>query len=166
MKKTLKILIAVLIAMASVISLASCDLFGAEAPETLGATEAPQSDESTTGNEIPAEGLWKDAIYRVNKTLGSGAKTVQVEVKVSGKSVTLTLKTDKATLGDALVEHSLVEGDQGAYGLYVKKVNGITADYDVDKSYWGFYKNGQYMMTGIDLTSISDGEHYELVREG
>ena len=61
------------------------------------------------------------------------------------------------------MEHSLLEGDEGPYGLYVKKVNGITADYDVDQSYWGFYKNGEYMMTGIDMTEFADGEHYELV---
>jgi uncharacterized lipoprotein YehR (DUF1307 family) len=168
MKKTLKSVIALLIAMASIISLVSCDLFGES--ETLGITEAPQSGETTPSetlsNEVPAEGLWKDAIYRTDKTFGSGSKTVQVEVKVSEMSITFTIKTDKATLGEALMEHSLVDGEQGAYGLYVKKVNGITADYDIDRSYWGFYKNGQYMMTGIDATDISDGEHYELVREG
>ena len=29
---------------------------------------------------------------------------------------------------DALIEHNLIEGEKGAYGLYVKKVNGITAE--------------------------------------
>ena len=45
-----------------------------------------------------------------------------------------------------------------------KKVNGILADYDVDKTYWGLYKNGEYLMTGVDTTEIADGEHYELVK--
>jgi len=108
-------------------------------------------------------GLWKDATYQENASFGNGKTTVEVEVKAADKSVTFTVKTDKATLGDALIEHGLVEGDQGDYGLYIKKVNGITADYDVDQSYWGLYKNGEALMTGADSTEIKDGEHYELV---
>ena len=113
--------------------------------------------------KIDAEGLWKNATYRSDKEFGKGSKTVQVEVKVEEKSVTFTIKTDKETLGEALIEHSLVEGEDGDFGLYIKKVNGITADFNVDQSYWGFYKNGEMMMTGVDGTKIADGEHYELV---
>lgn len=108
-------------------------------------------------------GLWKDAQYTENTALGSGDITVEVEVKAGDKSVTFTVSTNKTTLGDALTEHNLVQGEQGDYGLYIKKVNGITADYDVDQSYWGFYKGGDYMMTGVDMTEFADGECYELV---
>lgn len=113
--------------------------------------------------KIDAQGLWQDAIYRSDKEFGNGSKTVQVEVKVQDSSVTFTIKTNKETLGEALLEHSLIEGTPGDFGLYIKKVNGITADFNVDQSYWGFYKNGEYMMTGVDGTKIADGEHYELV---
>ena len=111
------------------------------------------------------EDLWKTATHLEDAAFGEGATTVQVEVKAKDKSVTFTIKTDKKTLGDALLEHDLIAGEEGAYGLYVKVVNGITADYDVDQSYWGFYKNGTYVMTGVDTTEIADGEHYELVYE-
>jgi len=114
-------------------------------------------------NTVDAEGLWENATYRRDMSFGKGETTVQVEVKVEDKSVTFTLKTDKEILGDALMEHKLIEGEDGAYGLYVKKVNGITADYDVDKSYWALYKNGEYCMSGVDTTKIADGEHYEIV---
>ena len=107
--------------------------------------------------------LWDNATYTEDVTLGNGSKTVQVEIKVGEKSVTFTIKTDATTLGDALLEHDLIAGEQGDYGLYVKKVNGLTADYDVDQSYWAFYKNGEYLMTGVDTTNIADGEHYEIV---
>lgn len=110
-----------------------------------------------------ATGLWENAKYLKDTELGSGAKTVRVEVKAEDKAITITIKTDKATLGDALIEHSIVEGDVTDYGLYVKVVNGIKADYDTDKAYWAFYQNGEYMMTGVDGTSIEGGEHYELV---
>ena len=75
-----------------------------------------------------------------------------------------TIKTDKENLGDALIEHNLVEGEQGAYGLYIKKVNGITADYDVDKHYWSISKDGTALMTGADGETIVGGEHYEITR--
>ena len=106
---------------------------------------------------------WDDAIYKEDKTFGEGKTTVEVELTVNENNVTFTLKTDKTTLGDALTEHGLIEGEEGAYGLYVKKVNGITADYDVDKTYWAFYKDGVALLTGVDSTDISDGEHYEIV---
>lgn len=28
---------------------------------------------------------------------------------------------------------------------------------------WAFFKNGEYMMNGVDTAKINDGEHYELV---
>lgn len=111
--------------------------------------------------EIPE--LWQDATYTEDKTFGDGATTVQVEIVAGEKSIVFTVKTDKTILGDALLEHSLIEGEEGAYGLYIKKVNGIRADYDLDGAYWGFTKGGEYMMTGVDGTNISDGEKYELV---
>ena len=118
---------------------------------------------ASCGNKADKTGLWKNAEYLSDKEFGKGGTTVRVEVKAEEQSVTFTLNTDKSTLGDALLEYSLIAGDESEYGLYVKTVNGITADYDTDKSYWAFYKNGEYMQTGVDSTEISDGEHYKLV---
>ena len=59
----------------------------------------------------------------------------------------------------------LIDGENGAYGLYIKLVNGIEADYDKDGTYWAFYKNGEMMMVGVDGAVIADGEHYELIKE-
>ena len=44
--------------------------------------------------------------------------------------------------------------------LYVKVVNGITADYEVDQTYWAFYINGEMAMTGVDATDVEDGVVY------
>ena len=63
-------------------------------------------------------------------------------------------------VGDALLEEGLVEGEDGAYGLYVKKVNGILADYEVNQTYWAFYINGEYAMSGVDITPVEDGATY------
>ena len=109
-----------------------------------------------------AKDIWESAVYTENTELGEGAKAVEVEVKAEDKSVTFKINTDKETLGEALIDHELISGEQGAYGLYIKVVNGITADYDVDKSYWSLSKNGEYMTTGVDGTEISGGEHFEI----
>ena len=139
-------------------SLVACDANEAETPDTTA------NSETTTDSETTLEGIWADATYTEDKTFGEGAKTVKVEVKAEDASVTFTIHTDAETLGDALLAHELVEGEAGAYGLYIKKVNGMLADYDVDQTYWLLTKNGEYVMTGADTTVIADGEHYELTR--
>ena len=117
----------------------------------------------TACNTVDAEGLWEDATYRRDMTFGKGEKTIEVEVKVEDESVTFTINTDEKYLADAMLEHELIEGDEGEFGLYVKKVNGIKADYDTDKAWWGLYKDGEMTLTGASYTEIADGDHYEFV---
>lgn len=111
-----------------------------------------------------AEGdIWQNAVYTEDTQLGNGSKTLVVDVVAEDKTVTFTIKTDEKTVGAALEEYDLIAGENSTYGLYVKVVNGITADYDKTKSYWSFNKDGEYMQTGVDVTEFSDGDHYELV---
>lgn len=79
-----------------------------------------------------------------------------------GAQTHVTVNTDAATVGEALEELGLIQGEEGAYGLYVEMVNGITADYDADRTYWAFYINGDYAMTGVDATELVPGDSYEL----
>ena len=109
------------------------------------------------------KGVWENALYTEDQTFGDGAKTVVVEVKAQEKTVTFTIKTDKDTVGAALLEHGLIAGDEGTYGMYVKVVNGMRADYDVDQRYWAFYTNGEISMTGVDVTAITEGATYQMV---
>ena len=102
-------------------------------------------------------------IYTEDTELGSGAVTVTVKVVMPDGDVTFTLHTDKLNLADALLEHNLIEGEEGAYGLYVKKVNGVLADYDVNASYWALMVDGEYAMTGMSDTPITEGTFYEIV---
>ena len=113
-------------------------------------------------NTVEKTGVWENATYRKDMQFGEGAKTVIVEVKAEEQLVTFTIKTDKETVGAALLEHNLIAGEESQYGLYVKVVNGMTADYDVDQSYWAFYINGEYAMTGVDSTTITEGAIYQL----
>ena len=155
MKNTMRSLLSLLLVLALALSLAACS------------TPEKQSTSNST-NETPAPvqktGIWENATYLENTELGVGAKTITVEVKAEGQSVTFTVKTDKSTVGEALLELGLIAGDAGQYGLYVKTVNGMLADYDVDQTYWAFYINGEYAMTGVDTTEILEGDTYCLER--
>ena len=91
------------------------------------------------------------------------AKTVSFKVIVvdaEGNETSFDYTTDKATVGEALLEEGLIEGTDSEYGLYVTKVNGIVADYNVDATYWAFYINGEYAMTGVDSTNVEEGATY------
>ena len=88
-----------------------------------------------------------------------------VEAPAEEKTVTITLKTDEEILGTALIAEKLIGGEEGAYGLYVKEVNGVVADYDVDQTYWAFYIDGEFAMTGVDTTPIEEGKIYKLSKE-
>jgi len=110
-------------------------------------------------------GVWENAVYTENTTLGIGDNTLIVTVKADEKSIDFTIKTDKTVVGDALKEHNLIDGEEGPYGLYVKVVNGIEADYDKDQSYWSFEKDGEAMLTGVDSTEFKNGDCYTLVRK-
>lgn len=137
MKTTIKATISIILALVFVITLVSC-------------------------NTVEKTGVWENATYRKDTEFGNGEKTVVIEVKAEDQSVTFTVKTDKDTVGDALLEHGLISGDEGPYGLYVKVVNGMTADYDKDQSYWAFRANGEYSLTGVDGTEIAEGVTYQL----
>lgn len=83
-----------------------------------------------------------------------------VAVDLEGTETTFDITTDKATVGEALQEEGLIEGEEGDYGLYVKTVNGITLDWDKDQKYWAFYIDGEYATTGVDSTEVKDGSVY------
>lgn len=117
-------------------------------------TEAETTDDA--GTDAEASSAAGDVTV-----LGEGqmAFTFTV-VDADGNETYFEIHTDKETVGDALLEHELIAGEEGDYGLYVKTVNGITADYDVDQSYWAFYINDEYAQTGVDATNVEDGAAY------
>ena len=83
-----------------------------------------------------------------------------VTTDLEGNETTHKIKTDAATVGEALIEEGLIAGDPSDYGLYITTVNGITLDWDKDGKYWAFYINGEYAQTGVDTTNVEDGAVY------
>lgn len=95
------------------------------------------------------------------EVLGEGGAVFSFSVvDQEGKETLFEIHTDKETVGEALVELGLIAGKDDQYGLYVETVNGITIDFDRDGKYWAFYVNGEYALTGVDTTIITEGESY------
>jgi len=85
-----------------------------------------------------------------------------VVTDLEGKETAFAYTSAAASVGEALVAEGLIEGHETEYGLYIDTVNGITADWDKDQTYWAFYIDGEYAMTGIDGTEIVAGTTYGL----
>lgn len=102
-------------------------------------------------------------LYGEDCALGQGETQFELTVAdLEGKEIVFDISTDQTTVGDALLELELIEGEEGPYGLYVKSVNGLIADYDIDCTYWAFYVDGEYAMAGVDSTEIVEGTAYAL----
>ena len=98
--------------------------------------------------------------------IGEGDTQFQLTVAhKDGKEKAFLVSTNETTVGAALLELELISGEDGDYGLYVKTVDGETLDFDTDGMYWAFYINGEYAMTGVDSTDITEGDTYALKAE-
>ena len=90
----------------------------------------------------------------------------QIEVTVThgdGSTKDFTIQTNEKFLRGALEQEKLVEGDESEYGLFIKTVDGETAD-EANQEWWCINgADGEMLPTGVDDTAISDGDTYELV---
>ena len=92
-----------------------------------------------------------------------GEKNIVFQVTgADGIAKDFEITTDAETLADALLEHELIEAEEGAYGLWVTAVAGEASD-SANNEYWMFYKDGAELSTGVSETYIADGEHYEAI---
>ena len=91
-----------------------------------------------------------------------GSKKYTLEVILAdGTSTTYELKTEEDYLGQALLNESLITGDNGEYGLFITSVTGIKAN-SANQEWWCLTVNHEEWMYGIDQTPVTDGGHYEL----
>lgn len=127
-------------------------------------TEAPKTPEQTQANVPEAtKDAGKTNAHKVVK-LGEGDKQFNFEVTFSnGKTTYYSINTNEETVGKALLALELIAGDDSEYGLYVKTIGEETLDFDADGMYWAFYENGEYAMTGVDATPITQGATYSFV---
>lgn len=165
MKNKLTLLLCMMLATAMLLVANGCG--GSEQNDVAATTEAQVNTETVVETEVVMESVVEETtevteIATADTTvLGEGA--VQFDfavVDADGNETTFEIHTDKEIVGEALLELGLIAGEDGDYGLYVKEVNGITADYDVDGTYWAFYVNGDYAISGVDTTAIEAGASY------
>ncbi len=89
-------------------------------------------------------------------------KTVTVDIVVDDQvQKSQEVVTDADNLGDMLQESGLAQGEQGAYGLFIQTVDGVTADEEKEE-WWCVTKGGEAVQTGADSTPIADGDKFEL----
>ena len=139
MKRILSLVVATVLLAATVLCATSCGkTVSGETTSTTSATEAAP----------PIE-------------IGEGATAFTFEIThMDGSQKTYAVKTDAETVGEALVSLGLIAGENGAYGLYVKTVDGETVDWDTHQKYWAFYENGAMAMNGVDNTKVVAGASY------
>lgn len=98
--------------------------------------------------------------------IGTGSKQFLFTViGTDEKSVTYTIKTDKQTVAEALVENNLIVGEHSSYGFAINTVNGEELNHQKDGGYWAFLINNEYAATTIDDTTIIDNTEYTLIAE-
>jgi hypothetical protein len=152
-KKLLSLLLCMVLIAATALTFVSCTDEGKTEDTTVSETTA---SEDTTKSEDEEN---------AGNVLGEGKTVFNFTVRdIDGTETAFEIHTDAKTVGEALVALELIEGEDSQYGLYVKKVNGITADYDVDGTYWAFYVNGEYAMSGVDTTDIEAGATYMMAK--
>ena len=134
---SLVLVIALIAAMA--LSLVSCD------KETVAETQ-----DANTVSDVAVETV-----------VGTGDTSFNFKAKLKDGTVkSYIVKTDKTTVGDALVEVGLISGSNDQYGLMVDTVCGETLIYENDKMYWAFYQDGKYANAGVDSTEIDTNVVY------
>ena len=103
-------------------------------------------------------GIWLTT--RPDTAAGEKSFTLTV-IHNDGTEKVFELTSAEEFLGPALVaEGIIVESDSP--GLY-NTVDGETADYSRDQSFWEFFVNGASAVEGMNTTPITEGAQYKLV---
>ena len=164
-KKSLSLIFCMMLIVAMALFTSGCNDKVTETPKAEGVEdfangqENVDSVEETLEAESQTEGL--ETVSCEVTVLGEGETTfLFTVVDKDGAETVFEIHTDKEIVGDALTELGLLTGEESVYGLFVKSVNGIVADYEVDKTYWAFYVNGEYAMSGVDTTTIEENTSY------
>ena len=163
-KKSLSLIFCMMLIVAMALFTSGCNDKKTETPvtqETASSTVVEETAETTETEGQIEESQAEEVSESEVTVLGEGeTKFLFTVVDKEGTETQFEIHTDKETVGDALLELELIAGEEGDFGLFVKTVNGIVADYDVDGTYWAFYVNGEYAMSGVDSTTIEEGTAY------
>ncbi len=91
-----------------------------------------------------------------------GEKDINVTIVYEDKSEKkFEISTDAENLGQALFEKGLVTEDEYKAGYY-QHIDGVRADYTLDKAWWCVTKGGEMTTVGANDLPIADGDSFEI----
>ena len=94
-----------------------------------------------------------------------GSKSITITVVNDAKeSKTYEIKTDAEYLKQAMEEIEGLTFECDNTGMLMT-VNDVTADWNVNQSYWGFSVNGEYCNYGISEQPVLDGDVFTIKYE-
>lgn len=128
---------AVIISLALIAAMALC-------MTSCGKTEAP-ADTSSISTVKVAEKSFKFTV-----------------VDAEGTAKNYDLKTQKTTLGEALLEAGIITEEEQKTG-FINTVNGVTLNWDTDKAYWALYVGDAFAEKGVNETAITADGVYSFV---
>ena len=101
-------------------------------------------------------------IKQNNNNVEHGDKVISVTIVNADKTQKLfKISTDAENLGDALLQRNLVTEEEHKTGFYTY-INGVRADYTLDKAWWSFTQDGEMMTVGANDAPITDGDCFEI----
>jgi len=112
-----------------------------------------------SANNAPMESELTNA-----ENIGEGATVFRFNAIDGEENVNAWLvHTNESTVGAALVDVGLIEGEVSEFGLMVMYVNGVRADYEEDGAWWAFWIGDEMAVVGVDATDIEEGVTYAFV---
>ena len=102
------------------------------------------------------------AIYfGTRPTATAGDKTFTLTVVHSEGSKEFTISTDEEFLAPALIAEGIINDEGVETGMYFT-VDGETASWEENQSYWAIYVGDTYATEGLNTLVIEDGGVYKL----
>lgn len=97
-------------------------------------------------------------------TEGTAAGVTFTLIVVHGDETqkTFTITSEKTYLSGALIDEGIITDEGLETGMYFT-VDGETADWNRDQSYWAFYLGEEYASVGMNDAVIEEGAVYKLV---
>ena len=155
MKRKLALILSLaMVALIAVGALTGCNDNGDDTATTT-TTTAQEENGTQEGEEQGSGGV---------ASIGEGETSFTFEVTNNEGNVSVwSVYTNETTVGAALLEVGLVEGNDTEWGLMVSTVNGLTADFEANGAWWSFLVDGEMSMVGVDSTYIEPGVTYAFV---
>lgn len=114
-------------------------------------------------NELPQhDGFTTAALQQNLIEIGFGSQKISfIVTHRDGTIKKYIVHTDEESVGEALYNLKLIDGEKEEYGLYVKTVDGETLNYNTDGAFWSLFVDGKVSSLGVDFVKLTDGESFE-----